>query len=119
MIAILRRRPRGLFVLTKFVSDIYGRFFGRKPSPAPRPPAEPKGGRGAAAEAEQTDVDECCLVSLGTLIGMGSHDGLLSPNENEVSRLIPERVPCRPRSFDSRACGRGRRTADENSSLTT
>ena len=72
MIAILAKR-RNPWALIGFVKAI----FCKPASPAPVEPAAAVG----LLRPVRLEVDQCCLVSLATAIGIGSHEGLLSMQE--------------------------------------
>lgn len=83
MIAMLKKK-RNLWALIGFVKTI----FGQPASPALVPPVEPAGAVGLLRPV-RLEVDQCCLVSLATAIGIANHEGLLSMREMScIGRLM-------------------------------
>jgi hypothetical protein len=76
MIAKLRRKPG---IVAGFVRMI-GLILAKPAMVPPKPQADPPGAVGLLRPV-RLEVDQCCLVSLATVIGVASHDGLLSMNE--------------------------------------
>lgn len=75
MIAKLRRTG----IVAGFVKMI--RLIVGKPAPAPPKPQDDPPGAVGLMRPVRLEVDQCCLVSLATVIGVASHNGLLSMNE--------------------------------------
>ena len=73
MIAQPRRGPGIIGRFVKMIGLIVGKAL-------PAPPAEPAGAV-ALLRPIRLQVDQCCLVSLATAIGIGNHEGLLSMRE--------------------------------------
>lgn len=82
MIAKSRRRPGIVAGFVKMIGLIVGKP-AAPPPPVPTPPkpqADPPGAVGLLRPV-RLEVDQCCLVSLATAIGIASREGLLSMRE--------------------------------------